>query len=76
MHGSSAISRGISASVTAQDKRFERQLKENAERERRLLEFRASEAEKDRQHEARMAHLLISLKSSHPPPQYGQSSSM
>ena len=40
----SAIARGVNASITAQDKRFERQLKESAERERRLLEFRASEA--------------------------------
>ena len=37
---------------------------------------RASEVEKDRQHEARMAQLLMSLKSSHPPSQYEQSSSM
>ena len=70
-HGLSAIARGINASIAAQDKRFERQLKENAERERRLLAFRASEAEKDHQHEARMAQLLMSLKSSHPSPQYG-----
>ena len=76
MHGLSAIARGINASISAQDTRFERQLKENAEREQRLLQFRVSEAEKDCQHEARMAQLLISLKSSHPPPHYGQSSSM
>ena len=38
--------------------------------------MRASEVEKDRQHEARMAQLLMSLKSSHPPSQYEQSSSM
>ena len=38
-HGLSAIARGINASIAAQDKRFERQLKENTERERRLLEF-------------------------------------
>ena len=75
-HGLSAVARAMNASITAQDKRFERQLKENAERERSLLEFRASEAEKDRQHEARMEELLMYLKSSHPPPQYGQSSSM
>ena len=47
-HGLSAIARGTNASIAAQDNRFERHLKENAERERRLLEFRASEAEKDR----------------------------
>ena len=41
-----------------------------------MLEFRASEAEKDRQQEARMAQLLMSLKSSHPPLQYGLSSNM
>ena len=70
-HGLSAIARGTNASIAAQDNRFERHLKENAERERRLLEFRASEAEKDHQHEARMAQLLMSLKSSHPSPQYG-----
>ena len=75
-HGLSAIARGTNASIAAQDNRFERHLKENAERERRLLEFRASEAEKDRQHEARMAQLLMSLKSWHPPPQYRQSSNM
>ena len=62
--------------LAAQDKRFELQLKENAERERRLLEFRATEAEKDCQHEAIMTQLLMFLKSSHPPPQYGESSSM
>ena len=49
-HGFSAIAHGINASITVQDKRFERQLKENAEREWRLLEFRASEAEKNHQH--------------------------
>ena len=75
-HGSSAIAHGINPSITAQGKRFECQLKENAERKRRLLEFRASETEKDCQHEARMAQLLMSLKSLHPPPQYGQFSSM
>ena len=75
-HGLSAIARGINSSIAAQDKRFERQLKENAERERRLLEFRGSEGEKDRQHEARMAQSLMSLKNSHPPPHYGQSLSM
>ena len=69
-HGLSAIARGINALIAAQDKRFERPLKERAERERRLLEFRASEVEKDCQHEARMAQLLMSLKSSHLPPQY------
>ena len=74
-HGLSVIARGINALIAAQDKRFECQLKENAERKRRLLEFRASEAEKDRQHEVRMAQLLMSLNSSHPLPQYGQSSS-
>ena len=36
-HGSSAIARGINASIAARDKRFQRQLKENAEWERRLL---------------------------------------
>ena len=41
-----------------------------------MLEFRASEAEKDRQHEVRMEELFMSLKSSHPLPQYGQSSSI
>ena len=45
-HGLSAIARGINASIAAQGKRFECQLKENAERERRLLEFRASQAKK------------------------------
>ena len=75
-HGLSAITRGTNASIAAQDKRFERQLKENAERRRRLLKYHASEAGKDRQHEARMAQLLMSLKSLHPPPQYGQSSRM
>ena len=75
-HGLPAIARGINSSITAQDKIFERQLKENAERERSLLEFRASEAEKDRQREARMVQLLMSLKSSHPLPQHGESSSM
>ena len=54
-HGLSAIARGINVSINAQYRGFERQLKENAERERRLIEFHASEAEKDRQHEARMA---------------------
>ena len=62
--------------LAAQDKRFELQLKENAERERRLLEFCATEAEKDCQHEAIKTQLLMFLKSSHPPPQYGESSSM
>ena len=38
-HGLSAIARGINASIAAQDKRFERQLKENAVMERRLLEL-------------------------------------
>ena len=75
-HDSSAVGRGLNASITAQDNRFERQLKANAERERSLSEFRASEAGEDRQHEARMAQSLMSLKSSHPPPQYWQSSSM
>ena len=75
-HGLSAIAHGINASIAGQDKRFERQLKENTERERRLLEFRASEAEKDHQHEVRIAQLLMSLNSSHPLPQYGQSLSM
>ena len=75
-HGLSAIARGINASIAAQDKRFERQLKENTERERRLPEFRASEVEKDRHHKGRMAQLLISLKSSHLGPQYEQSKSM
>ena len=75
-HGLSATARGINTSIAAQGKRFDRQLKENAEREQRLLEFRASEAEKDRQHETRMAQLLMSLKSLHPSPQYEQSSSM
>ena len=68
-HGLSAIARGINASIAAQDKRFERQLKENDEREWRLLEFCASEAERDRQHEARIAQFLMSLKSSHEPAQ-------
>ena len=72
----SAITRATNASIAAQGKRFERQLKENAERRRRLLQFHASEAGKDHQHEARMAQLLMSLKSFHPPPQYGQSSRM
>ena len=75
-YGLPAVARGINTSIAAQDKRFERQLKENAERKRRLLEFRASEAEKDRHHEGRIAQLLMSLKSSHPGPQYGQYSSM
>ena len=75
-HDFSVITRGINASIAAQDKRFELQLKENAERERRLLEFCATEAEKDCQHEAIMTQLLMFLKSSHPPPQYGESSSM
>ena len=47
-HGLSAIARGIQASIIAQDKRFERferQLEENSEK--RLLEFRAVEAEKE-----------------------------
>ena len=76
MHSLSAIARGINVSIAAQDKRFERQLKEDAERKRKLLDFQASEAEKDHQHDARMAVLLMSLKSSHLPPQYRQSSSM
>ena len=63
-YGLSAIPSGKNASIAAQDKRFERQLKKNAEREQRLLEFRASEAERDCQHEARMAQLLMSLESS------------
>ena len=46
-HGLSAIARGINTSIAAQDRRFERQLQENAERERRVLEFRAEEAEKE-----------------------------
>ena len=71
----SAIARGTNASIAAQDKRFERQLKENDEREWRLLEFCASEVEKDRKHEASIAQFLMSLKSSHEPTQYGQSSS-
>ena len=75
-HGLSAIARGINASIAAQDKRFERQLKENTERERRLPEFPASKVEKDRHHEGRIAQLLISLKSSHLGPQYEQSKSM
>ena len=75
-HDSSAIGCGVNASITAQGNRFERQLKASTERERSLLVLRESEAEKDRQHEARMAQLLMSLKSSHPPPQYGQSSNM
>jgi hypothetical protein len=62
-HGLSAIARGIQASIIAQDKRFERQLKENSEKEKRLLEFRAVEAEKDRKHEERMAQLLLSMRS-------------
>ena len=66
----SAIARGINSSIAAQDKRFEHQLKENIEKGLRLLEFRASEAEKDRQDKARMALLLISLKSSPAPSQY------
>ena len=72
-HGLPAIARGINGSIAAQGKRFECQLKENAERERRLLEFRVSEAKKDCQHEARIPQLLMSLKSSHPQSQYGQS---
>ena len=44
-HGVSAIARGINASIATQDKRFERQLQENAEREWRLLDFYASEAQ-------------------------------
>ena len=69
------VALGINASIAAQDKRFEHQLKENDEREWRLLEFCASEVEKDRKHEASIAQLLMSLKSSHEPTQYGQSSS-
>ena len=49
------------------------QLKESAER---LLEFCASEAEKDCQHEVRIAQLLMPLKSWHPPSFYGQSSNL
>ena len=71
MHILSAIVRGINASIAVQDKSFERQLKENAEREWRLLEFRTNETEKYHQHEAIMAQLLMSLKSLHLPPQYG-----
>lgn len=66
-HGLSAIARGINASIAAQNKRFEQQLKENKERETRLLEFRAIEAEKDRQHELRMAQLLMSSRQSYSP---------
>ena len=36
-HGLSAIARGINASIAAQDRGFQRQLKENVERERRFL---------------------------------------
>ena len=61
-HGLSAIARGINTSIIAQGKRFDRQLKANEEKEKPLLEFRASEAEKDRQHELRMAELLVSTR--------------
>ena len=71
MHILSVIVRGINASIAVQDKSFERQLKENAEREWRLLEFHTNETEKYHQHEAIMAQLLMSLKSLHLPPQYG-----
>ena len=75
-HGLSAIARGINASIAAQDKRFEPQLKENAERKQRVLKFCASEAEKDPQHEVRMVQLLMSLKSSYPLSLFNQSSNM
>ena len=65
-HGLSAIARGINTSIAAQDRRFERQLQENAERERRVLEFRAEEAEKNRQHEYRMAQLFLSSRQVQP----------
>ena len=58
-HGLSAILDGINRSIEAQNRMFERQLNENSERERRMLEFRASEAEKDRKHEYRMAQLFL-----------------
>ena len=76
MHGLSAIAREINASMAVKDKRLENQLKENAERERKLPEFRASEAEKDCQHETRMEQLLMSLKILHLLPHYERCSSM
>ena len=55
----SEIARRLNAAVVAQSKRFERQLKANEEREQQRLEFREREAERDRNHEYRMAQLFL-----------------
>ena len=70
--GLSAIARGLNAAIVAQDKRFDRQFKANDEREKRLLEFRVKEAEKEREHEYRMAQLFATMKtqSALPYPQF------
>ena len=60
--GLAAIAKGISDSIAAQNERFKKQMRAEEEKEKRLLEFRAAEAEKDRQHEMRMAQLFMTLK--------------
>ena len=65
--GLGEIARAIKASVDAQDRRHKEQLKANDERERRMTEFRAKEAEKDREHEFRMAQLFMSTRQSSTP---------
>ena len=50
-HRLSGIAPGITAAISAQNRMFERQLQENRESEKRMLEFREREAESERQHE-------------------------
>ena len=38
-HRLTAIARGIPTTIASQDRRFERQLQENREKEKRMLEF-------------------------------------
>ena len=65
------IARVLHASIAAQDKRFEQQLRASEEKERRMVEFREREAEKDRAQEYKMAHLYMSgPRFQHPPMDY------
>lgn len=61
------IAQCFTDSIAAQDRRFELQMKEIRDREERLLKFRSEEAEKDRQHEFRMAELLLAAGRPMPP---------
>ena len=55
----SEIAQNLKSFFEAQNKRHQKTLDEERRREERFLEFKREEAEKDRQHELRLAQMLL-----------------